>query len=96
MVRRALNSYPEELLKKAIDNQDNTNYGESKRGKESFADISIIEFLISTKNQPSMVIKHLLQQKFYYVSPEELDLLYTLAKRFNESLNGNFTKQFKY
>lgn len=96
MVRRALNVYPDELLKKAIENKDNDHYGDDNRGKVSFADISIIEFLISTRNQPMMIIKHTLQQKFYYVSPEELDLLYSLAKRFNDSLNGDFTKQFKY
>jgi len=66
------------------------------KGKESFADISIIEFLISTKDQPKMVVKHALRQKFYYVSPEELDLIYTLVRRFNDSIRSDFGKQFKY
>lgn len=96
MVRRALNVYPDELLEKAIANKDNPNYGETMKGKESFADISIIEFLISTKDQPKMVVKHALRQKFYYVSPEELDLIYTLVRRFNDSIRSDFGKQFKY
>ena len=96
MVRRALNVYPDELLKKAIDNRDNEFFAEENKGKESFADISIIEFLISTQDKPKMVVKHMLRQKFYYVSPEELDLIYGLVRRFNDSIKDDFEKQFKY
>jgi hypothetical protein len=43
-----------------------------------------------------MLVKYLLRQKFYYVSEEELELIYSLVRQFNDSIKDDYSKQFKY
>ena len=64
--------------------------------KESYGDIVLIEFLISSRDLPSLVLKQKINEKFYFVSPEEIDVIFSLVSRLKFALSdGSYQKEIK-
>lgn len=96
IIRRALNVYPDEIFNKALANYNNSKYAEEMKGKESYGDILLIEFLINSRDLPSLTLKQKINDKFYFVSPEEIDVIYELANRLKLTLSdGSYQKEIK-
>ena len=96
IIRRALNVYPDEIFNKALANYRNTNFAEKMKCKESYGDIVLIDFLINSRDLPSLVLKQKINEKFYFVSPEEIDVIFSLVSRLKFALSdGSYQKEIK-
>lgn len=92
MIRRALNCYSENLLKRALENQNDLAYPRNKIGIYSYSDILLIEFIIKMKDYEIDYITHQIRNEFYFVSPQEQSVLLNLITRYKEKLDKSSKK----
>lgn len=89
MTRRALNTYSDDLLKRALDNIDDPNYPNNKKGIDRYCDILLINFMIKNKNNDEESIKINIENEYSYVSPEEREKLLDIILKYK---NEQFLK----
>lgn len=84
MVRRALNNYPEELLKQAKASSQDSEFPRNRRGIDAYSDIRLIEFIIAMKDLQLDVVTDQIKKRFSFTTKEEQDCLLNLITRFYE------------
>ncbi len=84
MVRRALNNYPQEILKKAKVSIQDSDFPKSRRGIDAYSDIKLIEFILNMKDNHLDMIITQIRNQFPFISKEEQDCLLDLITRFYE------------
>lgn len=84
MVRRALNNYPEELLKQARINSQDSKFPKSRRGIDAYSDIKLMEFILEMKDLQPDTVTAQVKKQFSFTAKEEQECLLNLITRFYE------------
>lgn len=84
MVRRALNSYPQELLKQARISEQDLGFPDSRKGIDAYSDIKLIEFILNMKDNPLDVVTLQIRDQFPFITASEQECLLDLITKFYE------------
>lgn len=84
MVRRALNNYPEELLKKAKSGGQDSDFPRSRRGIDAYSDIKLMEFILEMQDLHPDIVTAQIKERFPFTAKDEQDCLLDLITRFHE------------
>ncbi len=84
MVRRALNNYPEDILKKARASAQDQDFPKSRFGIDAYSDINLMKFMLEMKDSHPDIIIAQIKKQFPFTVTEEQDCLLNLITRFYE------------
>ncbi len=84
MVRRALNNYPEKLLKQARINEQDSEFPRNRGGIDPYSDIKLMESILEMKDLQPNIVAVKIKEQFPFISKEEQDCLLDLITRFHE------------